>query len=256
MKTKLFILIILASVVWGQNKDTVLIKWYQIKGLTEIKEGSYDGIYWFKTNDPSIKFYRTIYVDTLTIKNTIDSSKYITWSEQKPTTATRYYADYCIEFTYFTVGTWVPATMPPGEPHYPAKIRVYKIYRGSKVLIGREFDGIYTHTECFENKPEDLIKKAHSLEGSPTKMDTIKFTEPTTMTFDYDNGEKQFAKQLLSLIKEYRSQCDSAKKEVKEIYANDILKGFDINVRDMQIEVEKRNPTFDGFIQWLERRGK
>jgi hypothetical protein len=59
--------------------------------------------------------------------------------------------------------TFVPSTYPAGKPHYSAAITVFEVVGGSKVQIGKTFDGQYTDDEgCFEDDPLSLIELAYA----------------------------------------------------------------------------------------------
>jgi hypothetical protein len=47
----------------------------------------------------------------------------------------------------------VPAT-PEGQPHYPCLVTVYKIEQ-----VGKPFAGTVTENGCWEDIPEDMVKK-------------------------------------------------------------------------------------------------
>jgi hypothetical protein len=78
--------------------------------------------------------------------------------------ASRNYQDetgfYVIDFDFDNSYYLVPATNPPGQPHYQATITVYQIVDGKKIIIGESFDGQYTEKGCFEDDPKYLIDKA------------------------------------------------------------------------------------------------
>lgn len=81
--------------------------------------------------------------------------------------ASRNYQDdtgfYIIDFEYYTGSCMVPATNPPGKPHYAATITVYQIIDGKKVMIGKPFDGQYIPGGCFEDASDYLVEKAKNL---------------------------------------------------------------------------------------------
>lgn len=82
-------------------------------------------------------------------------------------TAERTYQDgtgfYIINFVYNTSYCTIPATNPPGQPHYGATITVYEIIDGKKQIIGESFGGTYTEKGCFEDAPDFLVKNAKKL---------------------------------------------------------------------------------------------
>lgn len=71
---------------------------------------------------------------------------------------------YLIEYTYNTSRFMIPAVMGGGHSHYDAVIMVYEISDGKKYLVGKPFKGVYTKDGCFEDIPEELVKKALSFE--------------------------------------------------------------------------------------------
>jgi hypothetical protein len=82
--------------------------------------------------------------------------------------------DYQIHFTVPNpCSAAVPATIPPGVPHYDAEIMVYRVTEvlaqhapnlkdEARLLtpVGKPFIGVYTAGLCYEDKPEYLVKKA------------------------------------------------------------------------------------------------
>jgi hypothetical protein len=61
---------------------------------------------------------------------------------------------------------------------------------------------------------------------------------------------------LLNLLKEYKEDNDKQIKELKNIWATDIVHGFSPDLDMLKEEIKKLEPTFIGFISWLERRVK
>jgi hypothetical protein len=86
------------------------------------------------------------------------------YMNNEDTTAERTYQDstgfYIINFVYNTSYCTIPATNPPGQPHYGATITVYEIVDGKKQRIGEPFGGTYTEKGCFEDAPDYLVKTA------------------------------------------------------------------------------------------------
>jgi hypothetical protein len=76
----------------------------------------------------------------------------------------------------------VPATMD-GQPHYPARIRVFEILRGQKRLVGKEFGGEYVDKGCFEDAPDAMVRAAIKL---ATPIDT-------DLTISIDTGTDELA---------------------------------------------------------------
>lgn len=63
---------------------------------------------------------------------------------------------YLVTYEYDPLGgCFVPATNPPGQPHYKCKTTVFKA-----VQVGQPFDGDVTEDGCFEDVPEDMVKNA------------------------------------------------------------------------------------------------
>lgn len=55
----------------------------------------------------------------------------------------------------------VPATYPPGQPHYEATIMVFRISKhGKHEAIGISFSGTWTPNGCTEDDPEKLVDQA------------------------------------------------------------------------------------------------
>lgn len=60
----------------------------------------------------------------------------------------------------------VPAIMG-ASPHWEARITVTRIVKGkdgTRIMtqIGKPFYGVYTAGKCYEDKPEDLVRKAEA----------------------------------------------------------------------------------------------
>lgn len=95
------------------------------------------------------------------------------YMNNKDRTAERTYQDstgfYIINFVYNTSYCTIPATNPPGQPHYGATITVYEIIDGKKQIIGEPFGGTYTEKGCFEDAPDYLIKIAKELKARGKK---------------------------------------------------------------------------------------
>lgn len=62
--------------------------------------------------------------------------------------------DYCTDYYM------IPATLPPGEPHYSATITVYEVIKGEKIKVCEPFSGQYIEKGCFEDAPESLVQQA------------------------------------------------------------------------------------------------
>lgn len=67
---------------------------------------------------------------------------------------------YVIEYRYARSCASVPMTYPPGQPHYPAEITVFRVINGSGQKIGKSFRGQYTDLGCFEDDPKMLVEYA------------------------------------------------------------------------------------------------
>lgn len=88
---------------------------------------------------------------------------------------------YEIEFTYREDVCWIPATYPPGVPHYDAQVQVWEVKRGKidygtfelKELIAK-FGGTYTKGLCYEDEPIYLIKKALKIQREEKVEETLK----------------------------------------------------------------------------------
>jgi hypothetical protein len=70
---------------------------------------------------------------------------------------------YIIHFSYNNGWCTIPATNPPGCPHYDATITVYQIQDGKKELLGEPFGGTFTDGKCYEDEPGYLVRKAKVL---------------------------------------------------------------------------------------------
>ena len=67
---------------------------------------------------------------------------------------------YTVYYSYdSSAAAFMPATIPPGAPHYHCTVFVL---RGEK-RVGKPFSGIVTEEGCFEDKPEDMVARARSL---------------------------------------------------------------------------------------------
>lgn len=53
-----------------------------------------------------------------------------------------------------------PATISEGVPHYDAEISVHLVGTTNNTLLCQPFHGYYTGGKCWEDKPEDLIRRA------------------------------------------------------------------------------------------------
>ena len=85
--------------------------------------------------------------------------------EPQAVTVTRtcdlYGKTWIVEYKYNDRISMVPATNPLGKPHYPAEVTV-KTTQGT---IGQPFAGTYVEGGCFEDVPEDQVKRALALES-------------------------------------------------------------------------------------------
>jgi hypothetical protein len=78
---------------------------------------------------------------------------------------------YLIKYDVDFSSAFVPMTYPPGAPHYDATITVYQIYHWvdkskDTVLNGASFPGTYVKDGCFEDRPEDHIRKAKGMKSN------------------------------------------------------------------------------------------
>ena len=66
---------------------------------------------------------------------------------------------YVVKYEYTTNG-WalVPATNPPGEPHYDAVVTVYRLTKNGEEQVGKPMPGTYVPGGCFEDSPEAYIR--------------------------------------------------------------------------------------------------
>lgn len=79
---------------------------------------------------------------------------------------TRDGTNYMVNFMYDPHGPCsIPATNPPGQPHFPCRISVW----AGGVQVGTNFTGEVTVKGCFEDRPEDAVAKALSQAIKPTK---------------------------------------------------------------------------------------
>lgn len=65
-----------------------------------------------------------------------------------------------IEAEYDESWATVPATNPPGQPHYSAMIKVSEVLDGEQRLIAQIDDGTWTPNGCFEDDPLMLTELA------------------------------------------------------------------------------------------------
>lgn len=83
--------------------------------------------------------------------------------------------NYGVHYTYNPSWCTIPATSPPGDPHFEAQIQIwrnmrkfddgrYAIDAGSS-KVGDSFAGTYVEKGCFEDRPNDLVIRALGLEG-------------------------------------------------------------------------------------------
>jgi hypothetical protein len=80
--------------------------------------------------------------------------------EEKPTTISRTCTVngviYVVTYEYNALGmSSVPATYPPGQPHYPCNVTVYKAAQ-----VGKSFRGEVTPSGCFEDIPSNMVQEA------------------------------------------------------------------------------------------------
>lgn len=98
---------------------------------------------------------------------------------------------YEIEFKYSTGGAMIPATMPPGCPHYAARITVYRMGKGgAREKVGLTFDGYFTGGKCWEDQLEPLVEKAKNQETAVTPVEMssgILLTNSIMITFSQTN---------------------------------------------------------------------
>jgi hypothetical protein len=65
--------------------------------------------------------------------------------------------EYRVEYTFNQSFSSVPATIPPGQPHYSARITVY---RDGQKVNKNPILGTYVPQGCFEDVPVEWVKRA------------------------------------------------------------------------------------------------
>lgn len=75
---------------------------------------------------------------------------------------------YIVRYDYDDRYATVPATNPPGKPHYDATITVYRLV-GKREIVGWPFAGTYVEGGCFEDVPENWVKIALDNEAHPER---------------------------------------------------------------------------------------
>jgi hypothetical protein len=93
---------------------------------------------------------------------------------------------YVIQFSYNDEFCMIPATYPPGCPHYDATITVYQIKNGKRELLGEPFGGTFTGGKCYEDEPGYLVRRAKVLANPEWKKRYLKndYSDPV---WDYMN---------------------------------------------------------------------
>ena len=83
------------------------------------------------------------------------------WSKQERTVDIGKHS-YAVEYQVCDEGCMVavPATYPPGQPHYAARVKVFEIKSGERTPIGKEFGAEWTPKGCFEDDPHWLVQLA------------------------------------------------------------------------------------------------
>ena len=100
-----------------------------------------------------------------TVANGISMNTIVT-SEKNYNDSTGFYV---IRFDYDDSWWTIPATYPPGPPHYDATITVYQIKDGKKEVLGEPFVGFFTDGKCYEDEPGYLVRKAKVLDDPELK---------------------------------------------------------------------------------------
>lgn len=156
---------------------------------------------------------------------------------------------YLIKYEYDPDFCTIPLTYPAGEPHYFALITVYQVVENDTIQIGQPFDGTYVEKGCFEDIPEDQVKRAKSTIGMPIKELGI---DTTTYSWDYafvvdsilpDKPEITFIT-LESLI-DYQKNC-----------YNDTVFMKDEIIYRTQGRRPYKKPSLDGFIEYMKRKSR
>lgn len=156
---------------------------------------------------------------------------------------------YIIKYEYDPDFCTIPLTYPAGEPHYFAMITVYQVVGNDTIQIGQPFDGTYVKEGCFEDIPEDQVKRAKSIVVMPIKERGI---DSTTYVWDWsfysdtilpDLPEITFIT-LESLI-DYQKYC----------YNDTVFAKGEIVYRTQGRRPYKK-PSFEGFIEYMKRKSR
>ena len=67
---------------------------------------------------------------------------------------------YVIKFVYSTNTYTIPATYPPGPPHYDAEITVTEVRSNAMVEVCPPWRGYYTARKCYEDEPAAVVRQA------------------------------------------------------------------------------------------------
>ena len=67
---------------------------------------------------------------------------------------------YVIKFVYSTNTYTIPATYPPGPPHYDAEITVTEVRSNAMVEVCPPWRGYCTARKCYEDEPAAVVRQA------------------------------------------------------------------------------------------------
>lgn len=67
---------------------------------------------------------------------------------------------YIVKFVYATDTYTIPATYPPGPPHYDAEITVTEARSNAMVEVCPPWRGYYTARKCYEDEPAAVVRQA------------------------------------------------------------------------------------------------
>ena len=159
---------------------------------------------------------------------------------------------YLIKYEYDPDFCTIPLTLPAGEPHYFALITVYQVVENDTIQVGQPFDGTYVEKGCFEDVPEDQVKRAKNIvdviETVPIKEFEVDSTYSWDYAFDADSilpEKPQITFITLESLVDYQKYC-----------YNDTVFAKDEIVYRTQGRRPYKKPSLDGFIEYMKRKSR